>query len=139
MCKAAEDLLTNVTDQSITRSRKILPLTVEWDTYRIISDYEIVNMLNTDLTDLRISPTQVIMDKCINRLSSALYKAAKDSTQRDVDAGIPEGVILPFTILLDECDDAMRRFLSGQTRSEDWNAIRSVVLQANKHFNDTLE
>ena len=110
---------------------------IEWDTYKIISDYEVINVLNTDIVDLRTSPSQEIMDKCINRLSSGLYNAATTSKQRIVNTDISEEVILPFINILDECDVAMKRFLSGQTESDEWNAIRSIVLRENKLFNDT--
>ena len=94
-------------------------------------------MLNTDIVDSRTSPSQEIMDKCINRLSSGLYNAATTSKQRIVNTDISEEVILPFINLLDECDVAMKRFLSGQTESDEWNAIQSIVLRENKLFNDT--
>ena len=116
----AKDLLTNITDQSIKRARKILPLDIEWDTYKIISDYEVINMLNTDIVNLRTSPSQEIIDKCINQLSSGLYNAATTSKQRIVNTDISEEVILPFINLLHV---AMKRFLSGQTESDEWNAI----------------
>lgn len=134
MPKAAADLLTDAAVRSHKPSKKIRSPDVNWEDYAALAQSEI-DTLQTHISSIETSPTESGLNRCINKLSTALYNAARTCTKKD-EAGTPATLELPFQNLLEQSDEALSQFISGQTGAEDWHAAKALVLKENKkhHF-----
>ena len=85
MCNAASDLLSNGIEVRIKREKKIRSADVDWNSYERISNNE-VGVLRDSILLLADSPSQSLMDTCLNKLSKSLHNVAKTcSMKQDVE------------------------------------------------------
>ena len=138
MCNAASDLLTNGIEVRIKREKKIRSTDVDWNSYERISNNEI-GMLRDSILQLADSPSQSLMDTCLNKLSKSLHNVAKTCSMKQAVELTDEGTDVPFKHLLDEADESLARYLGGVSGVEDWHAARSLVVNENKKFHFSKE
>ena len=76
MNKAAGDLLSEGYSLSVKREKKINSDDVNWDNYKHIAKNEI-DLLSSSVSDLAATPSQSLLDRCLKKITTALYNTAK--------------------------------------------------------------
>ena len=76
MNKAAGDLLSEGYSLSVKREKKINSVDVNWENYKQIAKNEI-DLLQSSFTDLAATPSQSLLDRCVKKITTALYNTAK--------------------------------------------------------------
>ena len=131
---AAADLLTDAALPPLKPTMKINPVHVDWNRYSQLAAIE-VDILKDDVSAVESAPSQGGLNKCINKLSDALYKTAKTCMGALTGDTCEEIDEIPFNTLLEQSDLAFSRFIFGDTGAEDYHAAKDVARMENKKHN----
>ena len=136
MNKAAGDLLSEGYSLSVKREKKINSDDVNWDNYKHIAKNEI-DLLSSSVSDLAATPSQSLLDRCLKKITTALYNTAKSCSNNSQSAAVEEEITdIPFKHILEESDRALSKYLEGAGSAQDWHAARLLAVAETKkmHF-----
>ena len=129
--KAAADLITDASEPTVKRQSKIPSSDVNWESYKTIAERECLSIGEYVAGMFRSIPSQLGVDKLVNRISKKLYSVAKTCSEAKVENIQPDEDI-PFQDLLDECEESFKKYIQNEDSFEKWNAAKLLVLEENK-------
>ena len=121
MCDAVADLMTEGSSLSIKRNKKINTANVNWISYEQIASNEI-DVLRDSFLQMVNEPSQTLVNSNVNKLSAALYKAAKTCSiqqRRHLPSEKEEICEIPFQHILEKSNEALSRYLNGTTGAQE--------------------